>query len=128
MNDELDMHYGATGKIFEYARILRTNMTGSEKVIWKSISKKQLLGLKFRRQHPIGNYIADFYCHERKLVIEIDGKYHENKYQKMHDNYRDSEMERFGINIIRFKNDEIFNELEKVLHKIQKIISLNNHI
>lgn len=120
--DKPDMHYGASKVIFQNAHILRKNMTTSELYLWKYISKKQLLDTKFRRQHPIGNYIADFYCHEIKLVIELDGKYHEEKYQKIHDVYRDSEMERFGIQVVRFKNEEIFKDMERVLDQIKSII------
>jgi very-short-patch-repair endonuclease len=120
--DKPDMHYGATRIIFQNADILRKNMTASEKYLWTFISKKQLLKKKFRRQHPIGNYIADFYCHDIKLVIEVDGKYHDEKYQKIHDNYRDSEMKRFDIKVIRFKNEDVLNNIGEVLNQIETSI------
>lgn len=119
---EFDMHYGATGIIFQNARILRNNMTESEKYLWGFISKKQLLETKFRRQHPIGNYIADFYCHKIKLVIELDGEYHEDQYQKIHDSYRDSEMERLGIKVLRFKNNEVLKSIDEVLNQIKTVL------
>jgi very-short-patch-repair endonuclease len=120
--DKPEMHYGATRIIFQNADILRKNMTASEKYLWTFISKKQLLKKKFRRQHPIGNYIADFYCHDIKLVIEVDGKYHDEKYQKIHDNYRDSEMKRFDIKVIRFKNEDVLNNIGEVLNQIETSI------
>ncbi|MND89107.1 endonuclease domain-containing protein [Solitalea canadensis] len=69
-----DMFFGAGPLIFERAKYLREHMTIAEKIIWEKISKKQL-GVKFRRQHPIANYIADFYCHSAKLVVEKTVKY-----------------------------------------------------
>ncbi|MEP6948737.1 MAG: DUF559 domain-containing protein, partial [Ginsengibacter sp.] len=64
-----NMHFGASKTIFQYADALRKNMTITEKIIWEKLSKNQL-GVKVRRQHPIEKYIADFYCHELKLIIE----------------------------------------------------------
>ena len=78
------MHFGASKTIFQYAEILRNNMTDAEKIIWKKLCNKQL-GVRIRRQHPIWIYIADFYCHELKLVIEIDGGIHLKKENKEYD-------------------------------------------
>ena len=65
-----EMHYGASKQIFQYAEALRKNMTVAEKIIWERLSKNQL-AVRIRRQHPIWKYIADYYCHELKFVIEI---------------------------------------------------------
>ena len=73
-----DMHFGAIKPIFENAEFLRKNMTHEEKLLWGFIANNQL-GYKFRRQHPIWRYIADFYCHELKLVIELDGGIHDRE-------------------------------------------------
>jgi len=70
-----DMHYGASKEIFQIAERLRREMTNAEKIIWEKVCKNQL-GVRIRRQHPVWKFIADFYCHELKLVIEIDGKIH----------------------------------------------------
>jgi very-short-patch-repair endonuclease len=80
-------------------------MTEAEKIMWGCLSKRQLQGSRFRKQHPIGNYIADFYCHEFKLVVEVDGPIHEQ--QKEYDIQRTEEMSLVGINVIRFTNAEI---------------------
>lgn len=67
------MFYGAPPYIFEKARKLRETMTPAEQILWKYLKKRQLKGCKFRRQHPLSEFIADFYCHSLKLVIEVDG-------------------------------------------------------
>jgi cyclase len=76
-----DMHFGAIKSIFENAEFLRKHMTHEEKILWGYISNNQL-EYKFRRQHPIWMCIADFYCHELKLIIEIDGSIHDNEDEK----------------------------------------------
>lgn len=73
-NDNL--HKGATGKLYEYGRELRRTSTKAEKILWEHLRDKRMNGLKFRRQPPLDKYIADFYCHEKKLVIELDGSVH----------------------------------------------------
>jgi len=78
--------------------------------------------MKFRRQHPIEYYVADFYCHEIRLVIEIDGPYHQRIDQKEHDDNRSAEMDRFDIKLIRFTNDEINNHIGRVMQKIREEI------
>ena len=75
---ERQMFYGATPLIFERANQLRKHQTESEKLLWEILKNKRMLGLRFKRQHPIDKYIADFYCHSLKLVIEVDGKIHFN--------------------------------------------------
>jgi len=117
---EKEMYFGATPKILENARALRKNMTQAEKILWEKLNRKQFEGLKFRRQHPINQFIADFYCHEIKLAIELDGEIH--NYQKEYDIGRTFEIEKYGIRIIRFKNDEVINNLNEVLKKIRETI------
>jgi very-short-patch-repair endonuclease len=111
------MYYGAKPETFEAARILRENMTLYEKLLWDRLKQKQVCGLRFRRQHPIDFFIADFYCHEARLVVEIDGEIHEN--QKEYDDGRSAEMERFYIKVIRFKNSEIKNNINVVISMIE---------
>lgn len=117
------MHYGATPKIFELAELLRGRMTEAEKVLWQ-VLKKNEWQLNFRRQHPISIYIADFYCHKVKLVIELDGGYHENGDVKMNDQFRENKIKDFGITILRFKNEEVVDGIERVLLKIKDTITL----
>jgi very-short-patch-repair endonuclease len=82
-------------------------MTLAELVLWERLKNRNLFKVKFRRQHPINRFIVDFYCHECKLVIEIDGDIHLEKDYKENDSYRDQEIERFGIKILRFSNDQV---------------------
>ena len=97
--NELDktMYCGAKPDILEKAKVLRKDMTGAEKVLWERLKNKQVLKLRFRRQHPIDIFIADFYCHTVRLVIELDGKIH--KTQKEYDEGRTAEMEQFDIQV-----------------------------
>ncbi|MBD0350931.1 MAG: endonuclease domain-containing protein [Flavisolibacter sp.] len=116
-----DIHYGAAKNIFQYAELLRKNMTPAEKMLWDRFYKNQL-GVRIRRQHPIGKYIADFYCHEAKLIIEIDGDIHLIKENKEYDIGRKVCLNEFGIEIIRFTNDEVMNNVEEVIQKIKSKI------
>lgn len=104
--------------IFENAKALRKNMTEAEKVLWGYL-KGGIDGFKFRRQHPIGVYIADFYCHKTKLVIELDGKIHDKPEVKILDEQRENELKRLGYEVIRFTNEELFQNIEKVLITIK---------
>ena len=113
------MFYGAKKETFEKAKILRENMTDAEKMLWQRLNKSQL-GVRFKAQHPIGIFIADFYCHQYKLVVEIDGEIHD--YQKEYDYGREMEMEKFGIKTIRFSNQEVFSDIETVIAKIKNEI------
>lgn len=97
---------------------LRTGATNAEKILWKALQKSQL-GLKFRRQYSVGNYILDFYCPEKRLGIEIDGGIHVKR--KELDEYRTRTIEKLGVRIIRFWNKEIENCLEKVTAKIHEL-------
>jgi very-short-patch-repair endonuclease len=113
------MFYGATPQIFRFAEMLRKKMTPAEIRLWDSLSNNQLLNLKFRRQHPISKFIADFYCHEVKLVIELDGGIHSTSDQKEYDIGRSEELNQYEVTVIRFNNDEVLNEHETVLEKIK---------
>ena len=117
-----DMFYGANPSIFEKARLLRENLTDSEIMLWKELSKNKL-GFRFKSQHPIGIYIADFYCHKAKLVIEVDGEIHNSSDSKEYDFNRDRTMNEFGITILRFTNNEVLKEMEKVLKVISVYLS-----
>ncbi len=110
------MFYGASSKTFEFAKKLRNNLTPAEMLLWEKLNKKQL-GVRFKPQHPIGHFIADFYCHSVKLVIEIDGGIHNR--QKEYDINREAEIEKHEIKIIRFTNHDVFNNLDHVLNSIK---------
>jgi len=112
--------------IIETARALRRKSTRCESILWKKLRNKKLNGVKFHRQHAIkfiiGSqkrfFVADFYCSEHKLVIEIDGEIHER--QKDYDELRTYIMNAIGIKVIRFKNKEVEYNLGDVLTKITK--------
>ena len=106
---------------FDLAKGLRRNMTPSEKALWQRLRSNKIAGLKFRRQHPDKYYIADFYCHEARLVIEVDGPIHDRIDRREHDQQRDGVMEDFGIMILRFSNDEIKCHLKMVLTRIEEV-------
>ena len=114
---EKSMYYGAKPGTIEAARILRKNMTFQEKLLWDRLKLKQVFGLRFRRQHPIDFFIADFYCHQARLVIEIDGEIHSR--QREYDEGRSAEMGKYFIKIIRFTNSEVENNIEKVINYIE---------
>ena len=96
-------------------------MTDAEKLVWEKLRNKKILGLTFRRQHPVNQFIADFYCHKARLVIEIDGSIHEIDAYKEKDMGRDDEFSKFGLTTIRFTNREVFEELETVISRIETI-------
>jgi len=117
-----DFYYGGGKEIVKRARLLRTTLTPSENILWSHIRKKRLSKMIFRRQHPIGPFIVDFYCHEAKLVIEIDGNIHDSQENKEHDENRTFELEKLGLKVIRFKNEAIKGNIMDVLEILQKEI------
>ncbi len=116
-----NMFYGARNNIFELAKKLRNNVTNEEMILWGML-KDKFPTLKFRRQHPVSNYIADLYCHSQKLIIEIDGSIHKLEEVKQNDEQRQKDLENLGLKVIRFTNKEIRNNLEQVLQMIEKNI------
>src|SRR5476651_95203 len=98
-------------------------MTSAEILLWGYLKGNQL-GAKFRRQHPLGIYIADFYCHKHKLVIELDGSIHYIPEIAMNDLERQKILEADGLKILRFKNEQVFHHLEIVLAQIKNELSL----
>ena len=118
------MFKGAPPDSFAKAKLLRDNMTDAEKLLWEKLKNNQLKGFKFRRQHPIHIYIVDFYCHKLKLIIEIDGGYHDSKEQKILDEERSEILKFQELEIIRFTNEEVFGNIEFVVKKIEDKIDL----
>jgi len=114
-------------------RELRINQTQSEKILWDKIRNRQLLGKKFLRQHPIFNdlngketfFIADFYCHELKLVVEIDGEIH--NLRRKSDSDRDRIMNLLGMQVLRIKSEKVIDDLNEILKYLENyIIRLSN--
>ncbi len=105
----------------EFAKKNRKTPTMAESFLWKQL-KGEALGVKFRRQHVIYDYIADFACLEKNLVIEVDGGYHFVDAQVDEDQIRTVLIEQMGFSILRFTNEEVLNEIEKVIARIKEKI------
>ncbi len=105
-----------TSAIQQRAKELRQQMTPAEEKLWQRLRAHRLGGLKFRRQHPLGPFIADFYCAERRLVVELDGGIHAQRVG--HDQARTEKFEAYGYRVIRFRNAEVEQDIEAVLAKI----------
>jgi very-short-patch-repair endonuclease len=107
---------GTAPHIIAAARRLRLNLTPAEQKLWQALNKRQLNGLKFRCQHPVGPFIVDFYCPEHRLVIELDGSIHDQQAEQ--DTARTAQLNQFGYRVIRFRNETVRTNLEHVLHQI----------
>jgi len=105
-------------KLKQLSQELRKNMTDAEKLLWSKFRIKQLKGLMFSRQKPLGEYIADFYCHQAKLVIEVDGGQHFTDEVIEHDKIRDECMKSAGLTVLRFTNTDVIDNIEGVMERI----------
>ena len=105
-------------KLLQAARELRRKQTPAETLLWSLLRDRKFLGLKFRRQHRIGTFIADFSCRERRLVIEVDGGVHSIREQQLRDENRDACLKSGSWNVLRFTNEEILEQPEDVLDQI----------
>ncbi|WMP16886.1 endonuclease domain-containing protein [Thiothrix lacustris] len=106
------------------ARDLRKNQTDAENILWAKLRRKQLCGVQFYRQKPIGGFIVDFYCAAAKLVVELDGKHHTEESQMAYDQERTQQLEVFGLHILRFSNQSIFQNTDAVVATIQSTLLL----
>ena len=105
------------------SRTLRNQATDAERRLWHFLRLRQLGGHRFRRQVPIGSYIADFACLEAKLVIELDGGQHQER--KSHDEFRDRQIEARGFRVLRFWDNQVFRETDAVLEQIVRALEVN---
>jgi very-short-patch-repair endonuclease len=104
----------------EYRTQNRQHPTTAEALLWQALKGQQLQGRKFRRQHSIENYIADFYCASAKLLIELDGEVHDDTIARQNDQVRDERLEQLGFKVLRFKNEEVTKNLDLVLQTISQ--------
>jgi very-short-patch-repair endonuclease len=102
------------------ARDLRKNLTDAERILWQHLRLRQMGEFKFRRQQPIDNYIVDFVCFERRLIVEIDGGHHSE--QPVRDAKRDEWLKKQGFAVLRFWNNEVLKEIEAVKEKILSVL------
>ena len=111
----------------EKRRLLRKILPKVEVVIWSRLKGKQVLGYKFRRQYSIGTYVIDFYCPALKLAVEIDGDSHFQEGAQDNDKHRQAFIESFGIQFLRFTNEDVLRNLEGVLEAIKQALQEANH-
>lgn len=110
-------------RLVQYAKYNRKAPTDAERLLWINLRNRKL-GDKFRRQHPVGKYIPDFVCLEKRLIIEIDGGYHETKQQSELDSERTFELEqKYLFKVLRFSNEEVLTDIVNVLNKIREFVS-----
>ena len=105
-------------EIFSQARDQRKNGTRAERMLWTALRNRRLGRLKFRRQHPLGQYIADFYCHSALLVVEVDGGCHGQPAKTRQDANRDEWLGEMGVRVLRFSNGKVEYALSTVLAEI----------
>jgi very-short-patch-repair endonuclease len=101
------------------ARHLRRQQTVAEAMLWQALRRHQLDGLQFRRQHPFGRYIADFYCPKARLIVEVDGAIHESPDYRARDRDRDRLLAEMGVRVLRVTNDEVLHDLPATLQRIR---------
>ena len=97
-------------------------MTPAERKLWEHLKEKRLMEMTFRRQHPVSRFIADFYCHQAKLIIEIDGCYHDDREPRELDEGREKELDDLGLKVIRFRNEEVEMDVLNVLERIKRVL------
>lgn len=116
----MDYKYQHNKELTNFSRNNRKNQTDAEKLLWYYLKNKQLAGYKFRRQYPIHRYILDFYCLEKKLAIELDGSQHLIKTNKQYDKRRDTTLQTYGIEVLRFWDNDVLKNIDGVLERILK--------
>ena len=112
-------HWRAPPPVQQRAKALRREQSPIERKLWARLRQKQLYGLKFRRQHPIGRFIVDFYCPAHKLIVEIDGRSHDERLA--YDGERTAWLESQGYRVIRFTNEQVVRECHAVLEEIARV-------
>ena len=110
------------GKLYRNAQMRRLNPTAAEELLWERLQSKRLYGLKFRRQHPLRKYIVDFYCHEKRLVIELDEGVDDSKERKLKDPERTELLNKLNITEVWFSNLEVLNDIWAIEDKIMTIV------
>ena len=116
----VEMFYGAAPILFEFAKQMRNNPTEAESILWQYLSNNQRKGCRFKRQHPIKYFIADFYCHSKKIIIEIDGGYHQIPEQYEYDRNKDYELEELGLKVLHFTNEQVLFDIENTIRVIDE--------
>ena len=123
MKSKRSQYYGASIKTISRTKKLRRDGTSAEKLLWEIIRDRGVSGYKFRRQHPIRYFIVDFYCHEARLVVELDGDIHEISEIKEYDKNREEIIRELGLHVIRFTNEEVFSQPENVVKVMENYLN-----
>ena len=110
-------------KLKDNARTLRSGMTDCEQRLWLRLRRKQVLGVQFYRQKPVGDYIVDFYAPKANLVVEVDGSQHLEPAQIDHDRRRTVFLESLGLRVLRFDNRQVLQELDSVMEAIYRVMT-----
>jgi very-short-patch-repair endonuclease len=116
----MKIHYNP--KLKELARQLRNNSTKSEIKLWKYLRNGQMFGYDFHRQKPIDNFIADFYCYQLRLVIELDGITHQDEEVLKKDALKEQKLNELGFTVVRFSDNQVMNDIENVIRTIENFI------
>jgi very-short-patch-repair endonuclease len=111
-----------TKRLKPVRKSLRSSLTPAEAILWKNLQRSQLDGMKFRRQHSIGSYVVDFYCPECRLAVELDGEGHFNSIKAEYDARRTAFLSKLNVQVIRFENRMVSENLEGVLEAIRRIL------
>ena len=117
------MHYSNHPVTKEYRQILRRTTTPTENMLWRRLKGKQLDGLRFRQQHGYGPYVLDFYCPSLRLCIELDGNIHDEEQVRLKDEERTEFLLEQRIHVLRFRNEDVENDVEGVLERIREYIN-----
>ena len=120
--EEYPIYYGANPEMLGIAYDLRKRMTVAEKALWEKLRNRQVKDYRFRRQHPIGEFVVDFFCYEGKLVIELDGEAHDDPFQKERDIQRTMILQSLGLKEMRFRNQEVLDNPDDVVSKIAEML------
>ena len=119
----LPMYFGAHPMLFKLAKKMRLAPTEAEERMWQLLNQEIFKAYKFRRQHPLAEFIADFYCHQFSLVIEVDGGVHRKPEQMQYDIFRDEDMAEYGIKVLRVTNNDVLENETEVIRKIKEALN-----
>jgi 5-methyltetrahydrofolate--homocysteine methyltransferase len=118
MTNWIPVTYGHHPLVAARARELRRSMTRAEHILWDQLRRDRFAGLRFRRQHPMDGYIADFFCHQMRLIVEVDGEVHER--QREYDALRNDHFESQGYRVLRFTNPQVLRQTRWVVDQIEQ--------
>ena len=121
--EEYPIYFGAKPELLRIAGELRKNMTVAEQMLWQKLRNRQVSGYRFRRQHPVRDVVVDFFCYQAMLVVEIDGKVHDTSYKEERDIERTKILKMLGLRELRFRNEEVINDIENVIRRIEAELS-----